>query len=202
MLNLKSIYNPKISIYSKSYYEYLGALMKNINYSEIENFVLEILQARNNGNTIFFMGNGGSAATASHFANDLAMGTKSSAKPFKAISLTDNQAITTALGNDFGFKEIFAKQLECYSSPKDVVVTISASGNSPNLIEAINFAKNHELITISITGFDGGILREICHRNIHIETDIGEYAPVEDLHMSIAGLTGSYLINYVKNENL
>ena len=202
MINLKSIYNSKISLYSQSYYQYLWELMKNINHSDIELFILEILKARKDGNNIFFIGNGGSAATASHFANDLAMGTKSFKKPFKAISLTDNQSITTALGNDFGFKEVFVKQLECYSSPNDVVVAISASGNSPNLLEAINFAKKNGLITISLTGFDGGRLRKICHKNIHIDTDIGEYAPVEDIHMTIAGLTGSYLINHVKNESL
>ena len=202
MINLKSIYNSKISLYSQSYYQYLCELMKNINHSDVELFILEILKARKDGNNIFFIGNGGSAATASHFANDLAMGTKSFKKPFKAISLTDNQSITTALGNDFGFKEVFVKQLECYSSPGDVVVAISASGNSPNLLEAIDFAKKNGLITISITGFDGGHLKKICLKNIHIDTDIGEYAPVEDIHMTIAGLTGSYLINYVKNESL
>ena len=202
MVNLKSIYNSKISLYSQSYYQYLGELMKNINHSDVELFILNILKARNNGNNIFFIGNGGSAATASHFANDLAIGTKSSKKPFKAISLTDNQSITTALGNDFGFKEIFVKQLACYSSRNDVVVAISASGNSPNLVDAIDYGNKNGLITISLTGFDGGILKNICTSNIHIETDIGEYAPVEDIHMTIAGLTGSYLINYVKNEGL
>ena len=97
----KSIYNKQASIYAKSYFDYLGQLFKNINYVEIELFISELLNARNNGNTI--LGNGGSSATASHFANDLAMGTKSFEKPFKAICMTDNHSITT-VGNDYGFE--------------------------------------------------------------------------------------------------
>ena len=201
-MNLKSIYNTQASIYAKSYFDYLGQLFKNINYAEIELFISELLNARNNGNTIFFIGNGGSSATASHFANDLAMGTKSFEKPFKAICLTDNHSITTAVSNDYGFKEIFKHQLKCYARPNDAVVAISASGNSPNLVNAIEYANANNLISISLTGFDGGALKKISKKNIHVSTDIGEYAPVEDIHMTIVGLTGSYLINYVKNESL
>ena len=200
-MNLKSIYNSQASIYAKSYFDYLGQLFKNINHLEIELFISELLKARNNGNNIFFIGNGGSSATASHFANDLAMGTKSFKKPFKAICLTDNQAITTAIGNDYGFQEIFSHQLQCYAKPNDTVIAISASGNSPNLVNAIEYANANNLISISITGFDGGTLKKISKKNIHVKTDIGEYAPVEDIHMTIVGLTGSYLINYVKNES-
>lgn len=202
MKNLKSIYNPKVSNYAESYYDYLKELFEKINFLEIESFVSEILNARNRGSNIFFIGNGGSAATATHFANDLAMGSKSISKPFKAISLCDNQAITTALGNDYGFESIFLKQLECYSNPNDLVVAISASGNSPNLVRAIEYGNKNQLITISITGFDGGILKNISRHNIHIQTDQGEYAPVEDVHMTLAGLTGSYFISLIDKENI
>lgn len=198
---LNSIFNSQARIYAKSYFDYLSQLFKNLNYLEIELFILELLKARNNGNNIFFIGNGGSSSTASHFANDLAIGTKSFKKPFKAICLTDNQAITTAVGNDHGYHEIFKYQLQCYANPNDAVVAISASGNSPNLVNAIEYANANNLISISLTGFDGGTLKKISKKNIHVKTDIGEYAPVEDIHMTIVGLTGSYLINYVKNES-
>ena len=164
MTNLKNIYNSNIQKYASSYYDYLKELFEKINFLEIESFVSEILKARNRGNNIFFVGNGGSAATATHFANDIAMGSKSIHKPFKAISLCDNQAITTALGNDYGFEEIFKKQLQCYSNPNDVIVAISASGNSPNLVNAIKYGNENQLITISITGFDGGILKNISSK--------------------------------------
>src|SRR6185369_2467294 len=106
----------------------------------IAKFIEILLQARERHARIYFIGNGGSAATASHFANDIAIGTRSWAKPFRAISLTDNVAILTAIGNDYGYTEIFVAQLKAVMEPNDVVVAISASGNSPNIIEAVRYA--------------------------------------------------------------
>lgn len=202
MLNLKNIFNTKVSVYADSYYQYLATLFKNIKHSEIELFVLEILKARKNKNNIFFIGNGGSASTASHFANDIAIGTQSLDKPFKAYSLADNQAIITAIANDFGYKYVFLNQLKVYAKEGDLLIAISASGNSENLVQAIDYCNTNNIKTLSLTSFDGGILKKIANFNIHIPTDIGEYGPAEDLHMILAGLIGSYLIRNVREEKV
>jgi D-sedoheptulose 7-phosphate isomerase len=151
------------------------------------------LETRRNRNTIFFIGNGGSAATASHFANDLQIGTRSPDLPFKAISLSDNQAIITAVGNDFGYEEIFSKQLEALMEKGDLLVAISASGNSPNIVKGCLVAKQKSCLVVGLTGFDGGQLKKLSNLNIHIPSQKGEYGPVEDLHMIVNHLIGSYL---------
>ena len=109
--------------------------------SDIEKFTKVLLESRERASSVFFIGNGGSAATASHFANDIAIGTRTDEKPFRAISLCDNQAVITAIANDDGYEEIFSQQLQVLLKKQDVVIAISASGNSPNLIRAIETAK-------------------------------------------------------------
>ena len=200
MNNLDKIYinNTDVREFSKSYFEYLGNVIRNISLSEIENFVNLILEARNRGSTIFFIGNGGSAATASHFANDISIGTRSYDKPFRVISLCDNQAIITAIGNDDGYEKIFSQQLRVLLREKDIVVSISASGNSPNLIDAINIAKKMNAITVGISAFDGGQMKDIVDHSLHVPTEKGEYGPAEDAHMILDHLIGNYLMRYVK----
>ena len=167
---------------------------------EIRSFVETILEARKNDSTIFFIGNGGSAATASHFANDLAFGTREYKKPFRVISLSDNVPVMTALGNDEGYEEIFQKQLQVYGKKNDILVAISASGNSPNLIRAFEYASVNNIKTIAIIGFDGGKLKKIADKFIHIPTEKGEYGPAEDIHLIIDHLVGAYLMRLVKDE--
>ena len=113
-------------------------------------------------------------------------------KPFRAISLCDNQAVITAIANDDGYENIFSQQLQTLSRPGDTIVCISASGNSKNLIKAIEYAKENNLYVVGLTAFDGGYLKENCDLNIHVPTKIGEYGPAEDLHMVVCGLIGSY----------
>ncbi len=201
MNNLDSFYNEDIKVFSKSYFNHLKEIFNKIDLKNINDFSKEILEARNRGSNIFFIGNGGSASTASHFANDIAIGTKTNKKPFKAMSLTDNQAIITAIGNDFGYEYVFVNQIKIYAKPSDLVVAISASGNSKNLVNAIEYCNTENIKTLSLTSFDGGILKKISKFNLHIPTDIGEYGPAEDLHMIMAGLLGSYLIRYIRSEN-
>jgi len=188
-----------IKEFSKSYFEYLGNVLSKISTSEIENFVHLILAARDRGSTIFFLGNGGSAATASHFANDIAIGTRAYDKPFRVISLCDNQAIITAISNDDGYEKIFSQQLKVLLKEQDIVVSISASGNSPNLIEAINTAKKMNAITIGISAFDGGKIKNIVDHSVHVPTGQGEYGPAKDAHMVLDHLVGNYLLRHIKN---
>ena len=199
MNNLDRIFIKDPVAFAKAYLEYLTSLLKAIDTRAIGQFIETLLDARERGATIYFIGNGGSAATASHFANDLAIGTNSYDKPFRVISLTDNNAIITALGNDFGYEEVFVRQLRLLGRPGDVVVGISASGNSPNLIKTFDYAKSVGIKTVAITAFDGGKLKNIADESVHVPTALKEYGPAEDAHMVLDHIVGSYLSRFLNN---
>jgi D-sedoheptulose 7-phosphate isomerase len=128
------------------------------------------------------MGNGGSASTASHFVCDLAKNTRREGLPhFRVIGLTDNMAIFSAYSNDEGYDQVFAQQLVNLVRPKDVVIAISASGNSKNVVHAIEEAQKYDVTTIGFTGFDGGRLGQMVNINIHVKSNIIEH--VEDVHL-------------------
>jgi D-sedoheptulose 7-phosphate isomerase len=201
MNKIDQIYSSSNSIkdYSRSYLEYLASVLNNISLTDIEKFVGVLLEARNKESSIFFIGNGGSAATASHFANDIAIGTKTYKKPFRAISLCDNQAVITAIANDDGYEEIFCQQLKVLLNKNDVVVSISASGNSSNLLHAIDVAQKMNAITVGISAFDGGKMKEMVDVSLHVPTGKGEYGPAEDAHMVLDHLVSNYLMRLVRN---
>lgn len=180
---------------------YVCQVIGALDVAEIEAFLQALLAARERNARIFFIGNGGSAATASHFANDLAIGTRTWTKPFRVVSLTDNVPILTAIANDYGYDQIFLLQLKTLLMPGDVVVAISASGNSPNLLNAVEYANEQDAVTIGLTGFDGGRLRQIAQRAVHVPTAKGEYGPVEDVHMVLDHLVGAFLTNAVALES-
>jgi D-sedoheptulose 7-phosphate isomerase len=184
--------------YARKYLDFLSRVLGRIDTGSIARFVELLLDARERGAAIFFIGNGGSAATASHFANDIAVGTRPKDKPFRALSLTDNVAVLTAIGNDHGYDEIFVRQLRAHMRPGDVVVAISASGNSANVVKAIEYANANEGVTVALTGFDGGRLREAARYDVHVPTHKGEYGPVEDAHMVLDHLVASYLIRHLQ----
>jgi len=184
--------------YSKSYLQHLNKVLSGILLSEIDDFVKVLLEARERGSTIFFIGNGGSAATASHFANDIAIGSREFDKPFRVISLCDNQAVITAIANDDGYEKIFSQQLRVLLKKQDVVVSISASGNSPNLIHAIKETKTMGAISVGISAFDGGRMKNLVDFSLHVPTEKGEYGPAEDAHMVLDHLVANYLMRYVK----
>ena len=145
--------------------------------------VIDILQnARRQGTQVFIMGNGGSASTASHFVCDLAKNTRRAGLPhFRVIGLTDNMAILSAYANDEGYEHVFSEQLANLIQPKDVVIAISASGNSKNVIHAIEEAQKYDVTTIGFTGFDGGRLGQMVNINIHVKSNVIEH--VEDIHL-------------------
>ncbi|HXF85228.1 MAG TPA: SIS domain-containing protein [Anaerolineales bacterium] len=147
--------------------------------------VIEILQqARLQGKQIFIMGNGGSASTASHFVCDLAKNTRKNGLPhFRVIGLTDNMEIFSAYANDEGYDNVFSKQLANLIRPEDIVIGISASGNSKNVLNAIEEAKKYNAFTIGFTGFDGGRLAQMVDLNIHVRSNIIEH--VEDIHLML-----------------
>lgn len=200
MNNIDKIFHRDPSVFAKSYFNYLADVLNGIDCQEVAVFVRTLLDARERGATVFFMGNGGSAATASHFANDLAIGTNSYHKPFRVLAITDNNAVVTAIANDFGYTDIFERQLRVLGRTGDVVIGISASGNSPNLVKAFEAAKELGIKTVALTAFDGGKMRAIADEGIHVPTGIKEYGPAEDAHMILDHLVGAYLIRLVRNE--
>ena len=199
MNNIDRIFTEDVEEFSSAYLDYLKQVLDSIDLSSIRKFVEILIDARQRGATVFFIGNGGSAATASHFANDLSIGTNDYEQPFKALSLTDNIPIMTAVGNDFGFDEIFVRQLKIYGNQGDILVGISASGNSPNVLKAFEYALTVGIHTVSITAFDGGHLKLMADDGIHVPTEPKEYGPAEDAHMILDHLIGSYLLRLVKH---
>jgi len=185
--------------FAREYVEYVSAVLKSIDPAEIAAFARTLLAARDRGATVYFMGNGGSAATASHFANDLAIGTKTADRHFRIVALTDNVPVLTAIANDFGYEEIFVRQLRLVLDAGDVVVAISASGNSPNLLRAIDFARQQGATTVGLTAFDGGTLRATVDLAVHVPTFQGEYGPAEDGHMVLDHLITAYLTHAVRS---
>ena len=187
--------------YARAYLDYLSSCLDSVDCDAVGAFANLLLSARQTGNAVFFIGNGGSAATASHFANDISVGTRTGdGKPFRAISLTDNVAVMTALANDEGYEKMFVDQLKVHMRDGDALVAISASGNSLNVIAAVEYAKSRGATIVGLTGFDGGKLRELSDISLHVPTARGEYGPVEDLHMIFDHLIGSFLIAEVKRK--
>ena len=170
-----------------TYFQYVSELLKSINVAALLAVVERLKLARSNGDSVYVIGNGGSAATASHFAADLGKGAKRTGRPpLRVISLTDNSAWSFALGNDEGFDNVFSGQLDNHARDGDVLIAISASGNSPNLIKAVELAKHLGVTTIGITGFSGGALVSMVDIAVHVPSKTGFYGPIEDIHMSIA----------------
>ncbi len=190
---------PSPADYARAYAEHLCALLKNLDTGAVQQLIEIFLAARESGNHIFFCGNGGSAATASHFANDISIGTRTLNKPFRALALTDNVAVMTAIANDDGYEDIFVQQLQALMMPGDVVVAISASGNSGNAIKALDYANENEGHSVALTGFDGGRMKQLAKTVVHIDTGKGEYGPVEDMHMILDHIIGSYLMRAVRD---
>ena len=201
MNTIDKIFNESISSeqFAASYLDYLNSVLKGISTGQIASFINALLEARERNSTIYFIGNGGSAATASHFANDIAIGTCSWAKPFRAQSLCDNLAVITAVANDDGYENIFSQQLSVLLKEKDVVVAISASGNSPNLLKALDVAHEKGALSIGLTAFDGGQLKQRADLSVHVPTGFSEYGPAEDAHMVLDHLVGAYLTRLVRD---
>ena len=161
-----------------------------------DRFVEALYRGFEGDHTVFLIGNGGSAANASHFAQDLAKGTLSSmaaTRRFRVVALTDNIGFITALANDEGYDSIFEQQLRNLAGEGDLLVAISGSGNSPNIIRAVEFAQSVGMRVVGVTGFDGGTLRRIAQRVVRVPTEIGEYGPVEDVHLILNHAVTSFL---------
>ena len=150
---------------------------------EIEKFALLCRQALEKGHTVFFMGNGGSAADCQHLAAEFVVRFKRERKGLAAIALTTDTSILTAAGNDFGFETVFARQIEALAGKGDVVVGISTSGNSPNVIKGIQTAQKVGAFTVGMTGEKGGRMAELCNVCLKVPSDIT--ARIQEGHITI-----------------
>jgi D-sedoheptulose 7-phosphate isomerase len=170
-----------------NYFTDLKQTIDGLSTPVIEQVVALLRQARANGRQVFICGNGGSASTASHFACDLAKNTRQPDQPpFRVIGLTDNMAMLSAYANDEGYENVFAQQLALLVRPLDVVIAISASGQSPNVLKVVEMACQHGATTVAFTGFDGGRLGLMADIHLHVASNRIEQ--VEDLHLVLQHL--------------
>ncbi|MCW8130598.1 MAG: SIS domain-containing protein [Planctomycetota bacterium] len=164
--------NPVTAAYVSGYLEKLSALLKSLDPKEVEAVGKLLHQARDEGRQVFVLGNGGSAALASHVAVDLGKGcSRGREKRFKVLSLTDNTPWMTALSNDISYDDVFAEQLANYARKGDVLLAISGSGNSKNVLKALELANRMGLETVGISGFKGGKLKPMVKHHVQVSSE-------------------------------
>ena len=184
--------NEKVAETIKKYISEVSTILERLPIENIVQAVELLEEARLKAKRVFIFGNGGSAATASHFAADLSKGAISKTKArIKAIALTDNAPLLTAWANDTVYENVFAEQLENFVEPGDVAIGISGSGNSPNVLNGIKAAKAKGATTIGFIDFDGGMLRELV--DICIIVPNHNMEQVEDIHLLLEHIITTYL---------
>jgi D-sedoheptulose 7-phosphate isomerase len=168
-----------------SYFDCLSQTAKRLPFETIDRIASILLGAYHAGQMIYLFGNGGSAALASHFACDLGKGTvNGNGKRFRVLALTDNVPLMTAWANDSRYDDIFAEQLVNLVRQDDVAFAISGSGNSPNVLRALQAAREAGAITVGLTGFQGGKMKELCDVCMIVPSDNMQI--IEDLHVCAA----------------
>ena len=176
--------------------DYKAGLQRSIDTLDtldIEDLIRDLAETRANRGTVYIFGNGGSASTASHFANDFSKDRfKEYSKLFKVICLNDCVPSMTALANDQGYEDVFSAQLNNLLEPDDLVIAISSSGNSPNIIKALDLANRRSAKTWAWVGFDGGEAQKIAQRHIYIPSKKGQYGFMEDVSLAITHMLSVY----------
>jgi len=192
----------------RSYAKMLRSVSENLPFEDISRMVELLWKACRTGKRIFTMGNGGHCNTASHMINDIAKHTVSSddktqvvadANRFKTMCLNDSMSFVTGIANDMGYEHIFAEQIANWAEPGDVVIGISGSGNSANVINAFRVARKRGATTIAMTGFKGG--RSATEADLCIVVPCDKMVMVEDFHVMIAHMVADELKKLVQNRN-
>lgn len=177
-----------------NYVDKLHAIMQKIDIESVRGFAMDLLAARNHNRQIFVFGNGGSASSASHMANDFTKQRFDDPKlSFRCMSLNDNIAWVTATANDFGYEYVFVNQLKNLLQPQDMVIGISSSGNSPNIARAIDYANERGALTYGIVGFNGGELQKKAKKSLYIPTKVGQYGFHEDLTLILNHIVSIFI---------
>jgi D-sedoheptulose 7-phosphate isomerase len=170
-------------------------LLRRVDLEAVERVVEHLRRTRDAEGTVYVAGNGGSAATASHWANDLGKATKASSRAFmRVMCLSDNVSWLTALANDEGYNRVFSGQLENFAGPGDLFVAISASGNSRNLIQAVEMAGERGVVTVGLVGFDGGLLKGLVDEHLWLPTELGQYGLAETGHTVLCDILTTCLM--------
>jgi len=178
--------------FAQEYFDRIKWTLDGISEEQVRRIVQILVDARRGHRRVFLFGNGGSAATASHFACDLGKGTiQNGSSRFKVVALTDNVPLITAWANDAAYGGIFMEQLTNLVEAGDVVIGISGSGNSENVVQALHLANDLSATTIAFTGFDGGRVQEIAAECVVVPCDCMEQ--IEDVHLILCHTIASYI---------
>mgnify|MGYP000610222571 FL=1 len=185
----------KIKPFVADYLTRLKLILDDIDVNIVSDIVNTLEETIEKKSRIYILGNGGSAATASHMVNDLGVGLRRrDIINFDVTSLGDNSPVITAIANDIGYENIFYMQMKGHINANDVIVAISCSGDSPNIIKAVDYAKYLGCKIIGVTGFNGGQLKKLSDINFHVDAQKNEYGLVEDTHMILDHIIYSYYI--------
>jgi D-sedoheptulose 7-phosphate isomerase len=180
-----------LSDHVADYLDRLEDSLREISHGEVTELGEILYRAYHMGSAVFVVGNGGSASTASHMAADLAKNTIGPHMTrFRVMSLNDNMSLLTALANDEGYENVFREQLVNFIRPGDVLIAISASGNSPNVLRAIEYATSRNAQTVGLLGFDGGRAMQLVDRAIHVQSR--DYGVIEDAHLVLNHILVEY----------
>lgn len=173
--------------YIREYLQAQISMLEQIDDHQVASLIGLLREAHQAGRRIFVFGNGGSASSASHFATDLGKGASDAlGRRFKVISLADNVAWLTALANDYAYEDVFVRQMENFAEPGDIALSISVSGNSPNCVKALRWAREHGLTTVAFVGAGRGKMAEVAEHVVEIQET--HYGRVEDAHMTVLHL--------------
>jgi phosphoheptose isomerase len=180
------------SSYFDAYAEEIARAGKTVDPAAFERAAAILVEAYASGARMFSCGNGGSASIANHMQCDHVKGVRTTTdlRPF-VLSLSTNVELLTAIANDTGYENVFSYQLQSLSEPDDVLIAVSSSGRSPNIVQALEWARDHGLRTIAITGFDGGAARMTAEVAVHVDST--NYGVVEDLHQAIMHALAQYV---------
>jgi D-sedoheptulose 7-phosphate isomerase len=181
-----------VGSYTRDYAAALRTAIEGISAEAIEEVCARVLKATANGKQIFVVGNGGSAAVAEHLCCDWTKGTNCSNYPvIISRSLTSNVALYSAIANDYGFEHVFDTQLDFFAGAGDVLIAISSSGNSPNVLNAVRRAKELDVFVAGFSGFSGGKLAEMADASVYAATN--NYGIVEDAHQAVMHIVAQYV---------
>ncbi len=178
--------------YFDGYAEEMARAAKTIEPEALDRAAAILLEAYTLGSRMFSCGNGGSASIANHVQCDHVKGVRTATDLApQVMSLSTNVELLTAIANDIGYDQVFVYQLQSQAGPGDVLMAVSSSGRSPNIVQALTWARDHDLRTIAVTGFDGGAARAAAEVSIHV--DCTNYGIVEDLHQSVMHALAQYI---------
>lgn len=170
--------------HASAYLARLGTALAALDPRAVSAAAALLVDTYERNRTVFVCGNGGSASTASHVAADLGKNTVTTGRPrLRVMSLNDNGALLSALANDLGYERVFVEQMENLLQPDDLLIAISAGGNSPNILRAAEFARTHGAPVLGLVGFDGGRLHDLA--TVSVRVNATDYGPVEDAHLAI-----------------